>query len=536
MAYKCLKENCFKKQDYQIVAIRQEDIESIRLWRNAQIDVLRQKHVLTQEVQQRYFQKHVWPTFQQESPSQILFSFLFHNVCIGYGGLTYLDWENGRAEVSFLVDPLRAEDDFVYRQDFAHFLALLCHVAFEHLHLHRLFSETYAFRQSTLEVFKQLGFKQEGILREHVYKQGRWVDSIMYGLLAKEWHQAKTLETAISEMIEFEKKVVKEPSLTEHPAVLITSISKKMPLIEAVRSAANKLGQFQEIHGCDSNDCCIGQYGVDKFWHCSPLDHLIVDDVIAYCQENKITAIIPTRDADLEFYASHLKRFHKHGIYPMISSLETIQCCLDKKKFAELLERYHFPFIPTSLSLEQCHSHFYVVKERRGAGSHQLGLRLTLQEALEHSQELNQPIFQPFIEGQEWSVDLYRSFEGKVKGCIARQRNYIVNGESQVTTTAHYPGLEHLCQKMADLLKIQGHAVFQLIVDKKGDFHVIECNPRFGGASTAGIAAGLDSFVWFFVECLGLSLHDYPFMRCKGEIRQVRYMTDRLLPWSSYLI
>lgn len=350
------------------------------------------------------------------------------------------------------------------------------------------------------------------------------------------WQPMHTLETAIPKIIEFEKKIIQERPAAKHPAVLITSISKKMPLIDAVRSAANKLGQFQKIHGCDSKEECIGQYGVDQFWHCPTLNNLAIEDVIAYCQDNKITAIIPTRDGDLEFYASHLKRLHKQGIYPMVSTLDTIRCCLDKKKFAELLGKHHFPVIPTSSSLEQWHSHFYVVKERKGAGSQQLGLRLTAQEALEHSQKLKQPLFQPFIEGQEWSVDLYRSFEGKVKGCVARQRNYIVNGESQVTTTVHYPALEHLCQKMADVLKIQGHAIFQLIEDKKGNFHVIECNPRFGGASTASLAVGLDSFAWFFAECLGLSLHDYPFIRSSREIRQVRYMTDRLLPWSSYLI
>lgn len=139
------------------------------------------------------------------------------------------------------------------------------------------------------------------------------------------------------------------------------------------------------------------------------------------------------------------------------------------------------------------------------------------------------------MEGKEWSVDVYRSFQGKVKGIVARQRNYVIDGESQVTTTVHYPALESLCHEIADLLKIQGPAVFQLIEDQNGNFHVIECNPRFGGASTASLAIGLDSFFWFFVECLGLNLHDYPFIRGKGEIRQVRYMTDRILPWSSYL-
>jgi RimJ/RimL family protein N-acetyltransferase len=188
MIYKCLKENSFKdNEEYQIIAIRQEDVESIRLWRNAQIDVLRQKAFITFEDQQHYFQKHVWPTFAQERPTQILFSFLLGDTCIGYGGFTYLDWENSRSEVSFLVDPTRAQDSIIYPKDFTHFLKLLCFVAFEHLHLHRLFTETFAFRHSTLHVLEKLGFQQEGILREHIYKHGQWVNSIMHGLLAKDW-------------------------------------------------------------------------------------------------------------------------------------------------------------------------------------------------------------------------------------------------------------------------------------------------------------------------------------------------------------
>lgn len=350
-----------------------------------------------------------------------------------------------------------------------------------------------------------------------------------------DWRPSHTLEMAIPKLIEFEKQEQRiSPTLPEHPAVLITSISKKMPLIEAVRNAANKLGQFQIIHGCDKHDFCIGQYGVDEFWQCPALDEITPDDILSYCHENRITAIIPTRNADLEFYARHLDFFRNHGIQPMVSSLDTITTCLDKKKFSDTLLKNRLPAIPAFLSLEELQSPTYVVKERRGAGSQQLGLLLTREEASEHSRKLKEPIFQPYIPGVEWSVDVYRSFEGRVKGCVARQRNYVVNGESQITTTVHYPALEHLCQEMAEKLKIQGPAVFQLIENGNGNFHVIECNPRFGGASTASLAVGLDSFFWFLAECLGLSLQDYPFMRRKGEIRQIRYVTDRILPWSSY--
>jgi RimJ/RimL family protein N-acetyltransferase len=537
--YRCLKKNAFNDSDgYQLVVIRNEDIENIRQWRNAQIRVLRQQKMISPEEQQNYFQNTIWPSLIQEHPKQILFSILFQQVCIGYGGLTNIDWESLRAEVSFLVDPLRPENSTIFISDFYHFLNLLCQVAFEDLHLHRLFTETYAFRSIPIKILENFGFQQEGILREHIFKDSQWHDSFMHGLLSKDWvRSVPALQTAFPKLVDVEKSEHDNGhQIVEHPAVLISSISKKMPLIEAVRHATNKLGKFQTIHGYDSDAFCLGQYGVDQFWHSSLLNEMEPEQIIAYCQQNRITAIIPTRDADLEFYAYHSSLFHKWGIQPMVSPLETIFTCSDKKKFAEVLLKDRFPVIPTFLSPDNLEASSYVVKERKGAGSQLLGLDLTREEALRQSCHLKEPIFQPYIKGQEWSVDVYRSFKGDVKRSVARQRNTVVNGESQVTTTVHYPKLEHLCQEMAEKLNIRGPAVFQVIENGNGNFHVIECNPRFGGASTASIAVGWDVFFWFFVECLSLSIHDYPFLRHKGEIRQIRYLTDRLLPWSSYLI
>lgn len=192
MAYKCLNQKTYQDRDgYQILSIRKEDIEKIRQWRNAQIHVLRQKVILTVEAQEQYFQHHIWPTFLNEKPAQILFSFLLDGQCIGYGGLTYLNWENFRSEISFLVDPIRAENPILYSQDFVHFLNLLCQVSFVDLQLHRLMTETYAFRDSTLAVLEKYGFKKEGVLREHVYQNGQWIDSIIHGLLEKNWRRSE---------------------------------------------------------------------------------------------------------------------------------------------------------------------------------------------------------------------------------------------------------------------------------------------------------------------------------------------------------
>ena len=94
------------------------------------------------------------------------------------------------------------------------------------------------------------------------------------------------------------------------------------------------------------------------------------------------------------------------------------------------------------------------------------------------------------------SIDVYVDRKGKSKGVLVRERNVVVDGESQVTTIVKKEKVEHLIGLMAEKLKLRGHSVFQVLVDGKGMVHIIECNARFGGASSSSIAAGLDSFYW----------------------------------------
>jgi carbamoyl-phosphate synthase large subunit len=167
-----------------------------------------------------------------------------------------------------------------------------------------------------------------------------------------------------------------------------------------------------------------------------------------------------------------------------------------------------------------------VVKERYGAGSQNIGLNLTKQEALHHSAKLSEPIFQPFISGKELSVDLYVSKKGKVKGVVCRSRDVVVNGESQITTTVESPKLEKLAIKVAEKLKLCGHIVLQVLIDSKNKIHIIECNSRFGGASTLSIQCGLDSFYWAMLEASGHDIDDYPFIKQRESRMQIRFPED----------
>lgn len=311
--------------------------------------------------------------------------------------------------------------------------------------------------------------------------------------------------------------------------MLITSASKKVPLVQAVQQANVKLGNQGRIYGGDVNAQAIARHFVDAFWEMPRLSELQTDDLISYCREHNIRAIIPTRDGELGYFAERKRVLQDNGIAVMVSSADAVEICLDKLLFARRVRELGYPAIPAAESVEVVDGDLLVVKGRYGAGSRSIGLRLAPDAAAAHAHHVDSPIFQPFIEGREVSVDLYRDRKGVTKGVVVRGRDLVVDGESQVTSTLRHEEVEKICSELADALDLYGHIVFQVLLDPNGGAQIIECNSRFGGASTLSVAAGLDSFYWFLLEASGAELHDYPFLRSRKEKKQVRFASDLVI-------
>ncbi len=309
--------------------------------------------------------------------------------------------------------------------------------------------------------------------------------------------------------------------------VLVTSLSGKVPLVKAIRNALERCNREAEILGADANTQCVGRYFVDHFWQMPTLETLTFQTLLAYCKEHRIQAIIPTRDGELLFFSSLRKALSHEGVHVMVSQKESITTALDKLKFYQFLQSRGIQAIPTATDIDALDCLTYVVKEQTGAGSRNIGLNLNKTAAIKHAKQLEHPIFQPFIHGEEISVDLYLDLSGKARGVILRKRELVIGGESQITSTFRDHALESLCVLLAEAFQFTGHIMFQLIQSKNGTFYFLECNPRFGGASTLSLAAGLDSFHWFFQEISGENLE--PFKRAQEEKRLVRFPEDLIL-------
>jgi len=58
--------------------------------------------------------------------------------------------------------------------------------AFHHIGLNRIYGEVLTDNHAVLNLHRKLGFQEEGVLRQHIFKRGKFQDVVMVGLLASD--------------------------------------------------------------------------------------------------------------------------------------------------------------------------------------------------------------------------------------------------------------------------------------------------------------------------------------------------------------
>lgn len=146
------------------------------------MDILRQNVLLTDEDQIRWFAKLA------NDKKQVLFAITEEvstekSDLVGYCGLTNLDFVNRRGEVSFVMKTEITHDEAEYEAYFLAVLEMLKKYAFEELKLHKLFTETYEFRKFHISILEKFGFKLDGRYKEHIFHEGKFIDSLIHSLI-----------------------------------------------------------------------------------------------------------------------------------------------------------------------------------------------------------------------------------------------------------------------------------------------------------------------------------------------------------------
>ena len=290
------------------------------------------------------------------------------------------------------------------------------------------------------------------------------------------------------------------------PVLLFTSLSSKVALFQSVQEQAKSFSPKARVIGADSNPSCEGRVKVDHFCQTPKTNKWNNDDLLTFCKKYKISHIIPTRDGELVLWARNKEALKEIGIDIMVSSEQALIRCQDKYEFSKSWpQECLLQPVPTFTEPEEIGDQELVVKERRGSGSKKTGIELSLAQAKEWGASLQEPIFQPYLEGPELSAETWINREGKCHGMLLRWRKVVVQGESHETEVFKDHILEEKIKNSLELIDgLYGHCLVQLIITENGEPTIVEINPRLGGATPLAHFAGIKSISWFLMESYGM--------------------------------
>lgn len=109
---------------------------------------------------------------------------------IGYTGFWSLNWRDRRAEHGLLIGNMDYR-----KQGYGREIIMTCaRYAFEELGLCRLDATIIASNSASMKAYEACGYQVEGTLRKHAFRNGTWVDRVLYGLLQSDYNSTPGLQ------------------------------------------------------------------------------------------------------------------------------------------------------------------------------------------------------------------------------------------------------------------------------------------------------------------------------------------------------
>jgi carbamoyl-phosphate synthase large subunit len=271
--------------------------------------------------------------------------------------------------------------------------------------------------------------------------------------------------------------------------VLITSVARKVWLVEAFRRALARSGGL--VLASDADPLAVGLRLADGAVGLPRQDDPCFEAaLVAACQMRRIDLIVPTRDAELMWFAARREKLAAVGAMVMVAPPTVVAVCQDKLAFADACVANGFAVAEVLRDPTRARFPLFA-RPRRSAGG--LGaVRIDDAAALASLAPFSNFIVQTFVDAPEYTIDVFADFAGQVLTVVPRGRLRVAAGESVVGVTVEAPPLVARAAALAATLGLVGHNTLQCFWDG-GEPRWIEINPRFGGGAALGFAAGADT-------------------------------------------
>lgn len=279
--------------------------------------------------------------------------------------------------------------------------------------------------------------------------------------------------------------------------ILILSAGRRVELVQSFQKAAKRLNIKSNVVAGDCSETAPAIYFADRKAILPKINEdNYIDEIINVCKREGIRLVIPTIDTDLLLLSEERERIESEsGAVVLISSTDVISICRDKINTQNFLEENEFK-IPKMYSEEELDSgeiEFPLfIKPKSGSSSINTFKVNNIEELATYRSLIKEPIVQDFMEGKEFTIDVFLDFDGNLITVVPRFRMATRSGEISKGKIIKDREIIEDIKRLVEVLKPIGHITVQLMKTNKG-IEYIEINPRFGGGAPMSIQSGADS-------------------------------------------
>ena len=286
--------------------------------------------------------------------------------------------------------------------------------------------------------------------------------------------------------------------------ILITSAGRRVSFITYCKEESKKkLGADAKVYTTDldpatSPACVLSDKGF-KVGRFTDPDYMTV--LLQLCIENNVKLVIPTLDTELKLMAAHRQQFRLRGIEIVVSDIEVINTCRDKRLTNSFFASKGFDVSP--LVNIDAPSFPIFIKPHDGSSSQNIFLIKDASMLAPYMTDKNRFMHLEYLspdEHTEYTVDMYYDKYGVLQCLVPRIRIATRSGEVSKGITRKDHVLEFLKQKLPSIPGARGCLTLQLFFKKnQKKFYGIEINPRFGGGYPLSYQAGAN-YIGFLID------------------------------------
>ena len=313
--------------------------------------------------------------------------------------------------------------------------------------------------------------------------------------------------------------------------VLFTCIGRRVSLLRSFRRAAAQLKIDAVFLGTETTELSSALQLCDRHFLVKPTTHRgYIGQLMSIVKANRVKLLVPTVDLDLKCLARNKPKFAAAGCHVLVSNPDVIDICQDKRKTYRFLVKNGFDAAKT-MSVRSVLSKKRInwpcfLKPWDGSAGRENAVATNRKELLFYAKRIPNVICQEFVEGTEFTCDVYVDFDMKVRCVVPRRRIEVRAGEVAKSQVA-MSGL--VVDEAAALIERLGAGpgviTLQLFLTDDDRVKFIEINPRFGGGVPLSIKAGANFPKWILQELTGTKLRIRP-EGFKDGLTMLRYDSE----------